>query len=261
MRNHGLRRELVVLGKGGHPPNMSPEAIERELQESLDRLSTDYLDMYMLHRDSPTVPVGEFVDLLCSFLTSGQIHAYGFSNWTMERMQAARLYAQSKGLPLPAALSNNLSLAMMEKPIYPGCVSASDRAFRDWLAESGCTLIPWSSQGRGVFTAIERPEGLMSSVLADCWYSETNVERLRRAHRLARIHSVLPVNIALAWVLRQPFPTFPIIGPRSVDELESSLGALHVVLSNDELAWLNLQSEDAISASTERVPSQPSALV
>jgi aryl-alcohol dehydrogenase-like predicted oxidoreductase len=247
MKSRGLRRELVILGKGGHPPK-TPEAIGSELDESLDRLNTDYFDVYMLHRDSPEVPVAEFVDIMSSFLNSGRIHAYGFSNWTMERTKVARRYAKSKGLPLPMGVSNQLSLAVMEKPIYPGCVSASDRRFRQWLAESRCTLVPWSSQGRGVFTAIAYPEDLRSSALADCWYSETNVERLRRAHQLARLRGVLPVNIALGWVIQQPFPTFPIIGPRNVNELESSLGGLNVALSSEEIAWLNLESDGGSSA-------------
>jgi len=241
IESRGVRRELVILGKGGHPPKTTPEGVEKDLSESLERLKTEYFDIYMLHRDSPAVPVDEFVDVMCSFLRAGLIRSYGFSNWTMERTESARRYAQSQGLPLPAGVSNHLSLIAMERPIYPGCVSAGDRSFRAWFRETGCTLLPWSSQGRGAFTAVAKPEELRTSALADCWYSKDNVERLLRAHQLAEVRNVLPVNIALAWVLQQPFQTFPIIGPRTMNELESSLGALDVVLSSQEIDWLNLE--------------------
>jgi aryl-alcohol dehydrogenase-like predicted oxidoreductase len=243
VRNRNVRQEVVILGKGGHPPKTTPEGIKRDLEESLERINTDYFDIYMPHRDSTLIPVDEFVDVLYSFLESGLIHSYGFSNWTKERIHAALRYAQAKAFSLPVGISNQLSLTVMEKPIYPGCVSAADRAFRDWLAENGYALVPWSSQGRGAFTEIAQPEDLRSSSLADCWYSEANIERLVRTHRLARRRNVLPVNIALAWVLQQPFQTFPIIGPRTVKELESSLCGLSVELSGTEIAWLNLEDE------------------
>jgi aryl-alcohol dehydrogenase-like predicted oxidoreductase len=253
MRSRGVRGEVVVLGKGGHPPSTTPEAIELELHRTLDRLQTDFLDLYMLHRDSPAIPVSEFVDQMCSFLRAGLIHAYGFSNWTLERIEQARYYAGLKGQPLPSALSNHLSLAVMEKPIYPGCISVCDRASRCHLEADRYTLIPWSSQGRGVFTSVHNAEEFKRSDLAHCWLSDGNVERLRRAQQLAEGRHVIPVNIALAWVLQQPFPTFPIIGPRSVSELESSLRALDVSLSIEEMAWLNLEDR-AITATRSNEP-------
>lgn len=246
--SRGARDEVVILGKGGHPPSNTPEAVERELHTTLERLQTDYLDVYMLHRDSPAVPVGEFVDLLCSFQAAGLVHAYGFSNWTLDRMQQARRYARARSLPPPVALSNNLSLAVMEKPIYPGCISVSDRESRYRLAADSAALIPWSSQGRGVFTAVRDARDFRASELADCWFSEGNLHRLQRARELARRRGVLPVNVALAWVLGQPFPTFPIIGPRSVPELESSLPALGVDLDEAEMAWLNLEDQPPSAA-------------
>src|SRR5205085_434958 len=108
-------------------------------------------------------PVSEFVDQMCSFLGAGLIRAYGFSNWTLERMEQARTYATLKGQPLPSALSNHLSLAVMEKPIYPGCISVCNRAARRHLEVAGYTLIPWSSQGRGVFTSVHNAEEFRTS--------------------------------------------------------------------------------------------------
>jgi aryl-alcohol dehydrogenase-like predicted oxidoreductase len=195
----------------------------------------------MLHRDDTSVAVGEFVDVLRSFIHRGLIRAYGFSNWTLERVTDAIDYAKQRNYPEPAAISNQLSLAVMERPVYPGCVHVADTASRQWLEHSKVTLIPWSSQGRGVFTNVASEADLRACDLTYSWFSNENWQRVERTRKAAAEHGVIPVNIALAWVLQQPFPTFPIIGPRTVGELTTSLTALEVRLSCEELAWLNLE--------------------
>lgn len=71
-----------------------------------------------------------------------------------------------------------------------------------------------------------------------CWYSDSNFERRDRAIELAQKHGVSPIHIALAYVIAQPFPAIPLIGPRTVGELEDSLSALNVELSLGDLGWL-----------------------
>ena len=101
--------------------------------------------------------------------------------------------------------------------------------------------MPWSSQARGFFTGRAAPGDLSDPELVRCWYSEDNFQRLARVEQLAKERGVLPIAIALAWVLDQPFPTFPLIGPRSLSETRTSLPALEVNLTPQELAWLNLE--------------------
>ncbi|TCP56779.1 aryl-alcohol dehydrogenase-like predicted oxidoreductase [Tamaricihabitans halophyticus] len=240
LASRGVHDDVVLLGKGCHPPHCTPDSLAPQLTQTLERLRADHIDIHMLHRDDPRIPVGEFVDALCALVTEGSIRAYGFSNWTIERIEEARAYARRNNLPTPAGVSNNLSLAEMIKPIYDGCISLSDRESRTWLAHADLPVIPWSSQGRGVFT-LPSPDTLAASPLTECWYSEANVERARRAWRLAADRDVLPVNIALAYVLNLPYATFPIIGPRTVDELVTSLPALDLRLSPDELRWLAVE--------------------
>jgi aryl-alcohol dehydrogenase-like predicted oxidoreductase len=78
-----------------------------------------------------------------------------------------------------------------------------------------------------------------------CWYSEDNFRRLERAAELAARKKVKPINIALAYVLHLPFPTFPLIGPRSMSETWDALPALNVRLTDRELRWLNLEDDAA----------------
>lgn len=238
----GLRDEFTVIIKGAHTPFCEPVSIRRQFAESLDRVRTDYADIYMMHRDNEEIPVGEFVDVLSDWQVKGRVRAYGFSNWGLARMQEAVAYAKAKGVPGPTVLSNNFSLAHMVNPVWGGCLSAADMDFRAWLKESGLVLLPWSSQARGFFTDRSGPEKLEDRELVNSWYSDDNFQRKERAIELAKKRGVDPINIALAYVLEQPFPVFALVGPRTIGELRSSIRSLEIKLSPEELAWLDLQS-------------------
>ena len=239
--NRNIRSKIAIIGKGAHTPHCFPEAVTQQLSESLERLQTDYVDVYLLHRDNPDVPVGEFVDVLNDHKKAGRIRAFGGSNWTMERLDAANAYADSKGLTGFTVVSNNFSLARMVEPPWDGCLASSDKTWRDWLARTQMTLMSWSSQARGFFAGTADPDNLSDPELVRCWYCEDNFGRLQRAVELAKDRGVRPINIALAYVLCQPFPTFALIGPRALSETRTSLPGMDVKLKPDELRWLNLE--------------------
>ncbi len=239
--NRGVREQVVILDKGAHTPFCTPEDLTRQLLISLERLQTEYVDIYMLHRDNPQVPVGEFVDVLNEHQRAGRIRIFGGSNWTIERIEAANAYAAQHGRQGFSAISNNFSLARMVQPPWEGCLSASTPEFRAWLTQTQMPLFPWSAQARGFFLDDTSPEFNADPERVRSWFSEDNFERLRRARELAKRYNVLPINVALAYVLHQPFPTFPIIGPRTLRELLTSLPALSLHLTADELRWLNLE--------------------
>jgi len=240
VKNRGIRKQIVILSKGAHTPFCDPENLTKQLLESLDRLQTDYVDIYMLHRDNPDVPVDEFIDCLNEHRSAGRIRALGASNWSMERIEAANAYAESKGLAGFVAISNNFTLARMIEPPWPGCISASEPPWRAWLERTQIALMAWSSQARGFFVRAH-PEDRSDRELVRCWYSEDNFRRLERARELAGKLGVLPINIALAYVLSQPFPTFALIGPRTLAETRTSLAGLDIDLTPEQLRWLNLE--------------------
>jgi predicted dehydrogenase/aryl-alcohol dehydrogenase-like predicted oxidoreductase len=233
-----MRDQLVIIGKGAHTPDCTPEAVTRELDETLERLGTDYVDIYFLHRDNPDVPVGEFVDILDEHRRAGRIRTYGGSNWTTARMDEANDYARMSGKQPFGVLSNHYSLAEMIEPMWPGCIAASDEASEEWLRRTGTPLFAWSSQARGFFTDRAGRGKNSDPAMVRTWYNETNFGRRDRAEDLARKHSTTLLNIALAYVLAQDLPIFPIIGPLTLDELRGSLNALDVRLTEDELRWL-----------------------
>ncbi len=121
-----MREQAVLIGKGAHSPLVYPDVIGKQLTQSLDRLQTDYVDVYFMHRDNTDVPVGEFVDAMDAEVKAGRIRGpFGGSNWTKERMDEAIAYAEKTGKTKPMALSNNFALAEMLDPIWAGCVTAS----------------------------------------------------------------------------------------------------------------------------------------
>ena len=239
INRRGIRDQVVIIGKGAHTPHCDPESLVRQIGESLDRLGTDHVDLYLMHRDNLDVPVGEFVDAMAGEHAAGRVSAYGVSNWSLSRVDEANEYAAKAGLPPLAVLSNQFSLAETYDVPWQGCRHATDRASRDWLEAHNMPLVPWSSQARGFFTGRAHPDNRTDEELVRCWYSEANFARLARATELADRLGVPATAVALAYVLHQPFPTFPIIGPRTIAETASSLNALTIDLTPDTVRWLD----------------------
>ncbi|WP_213523299.1 aldo/keto reductase [Paenibacillus sp. J31TS4] len=246
MAERGNRESVVVLTKGAHHdangPRVTPEAIEQDLLLSLDRLQTDYIDLYALHRDDPGVPVGPIVEALNGHLEAGRIRAIGGSNWTHERLQEANDYAAAHGLTGFSFSSPNLSLAKANEPFWSGCVSA-DREACAWHERVQMPLLSWSSQARGFFTGRYSPDVRTGGDIERVFYSDGNWERLRRAERLAAEKGATTIEIALAYVLNQPFPTCALIGPQTKEEMHSCAAGAGIRLSREELDWLDLTGE------------------
>jgi predicted dehydrogenase/aryl-alcohol dehydrogenase-like predicted oxidoreductase len=241
IRHRGVREDVVVITKGAHTPYCDPESLTRQLLESLDRQGTDYADVYMMHRDNLDVPVGEFVDVLDEHRRAGRIRVFGGSNWTPARFDEANAWAAANGKHGFEVLSNHFGLAEALDVPWVGCEHVTDPASKQWLEARQVPLLPWSSQARGFFTGRARPDDTSDAELVRCYYSDDNFERLRRARALGDEFGVPATAIALAYVLHQPFPTFPLFGPRSIAEARSSMLGLAVDLTPEQVAWLDLR--------------------
>jgi aryl-alcohol dehydrogenase-like predicted oxidoreductase len=253
MRLRGNRADIVIIGKGAHHdahgPRVNPAAIASDLEESLQCLGTDYIDLYLLHRDDPTVPVGEIVTCLNEHYQAGRIRAFGGSNWSHQRIQEALDYAHAHGFVPFVASSSNFSLAVMNEPPWPGATSATIEG-KDWYKEQQFPLLAWSSQAQGFFTGRAAPDNYEDAEMVRVWCNAGNFERLARASALGKQKGVSANTIALAYVLCQPFPTFALIGPRTQEETRTSIQALEIALTREELQWLNLEDEKNLTEGT-----------
>lgn len=240
----GVARDIVVTVKGAHTPHCTPEKIGEQFAQSMERLQLDFAPIYIMHRDNPAVPVGEFVEALNALKAKGLVGMFGGSNWSVARFAAAKAYAERKGLEPLTILNNNLSLAVMEKPVWPGCVTSNTPETLSYLRETGTAHFSWSSQARGYFLPAALRDRLPEDTRPEtCFGSEANAERRRRAEELAAKRGVAPNTIAGAWVLAQSFPSYALIGPRTVEEIDSTLPAARTTLSASEVARLNLEAD------------------
>ena len=250
------RENLVIIAKGAHTPNCNPQGVSDQLTESLERLKIDCADIYIMHRDNIDVPIDEFIDVLNNEKEKGRIKIFGGSNWTLSRFRDANNWANKNNKQPMSILNNNLSLSKMIQPLWDGCISSNDENILKYLEETQTAHLSWSSQGRGYFLppvicqAIEdritaeesswRKPGEHSSGPLSCFDSEDNRERRNRANEFASELYVTTQNIAGAWPLNQSFPTFALIGPRKIDEIDTSLPSLDISISKEKTNWLNL---------------------
>jgi aryl-alcohol dehydrogenase-like predicted oxidoreductase len=245
MQENG-RDRINVWTKGAHHdangPRVNREAIHEELMISLERLQTDHVDLYALHRDDPSVQVGEIVEALNEHIEAGRMKAIGASNWTHQRLQEANDYAASHGLVGFAFNSPNLSLAKTNEPYWKDCVSADSDTLA-WHERSQLPLFSWSSQARGFFSGRFSPDDRSDADMVRVFYNDANWERLKRANQMAKDKGVSAIQLSLAYVLNQPFPTAALIGPANTEELQSCYEASQIKLSRAEIDWLDLTAD------------------
>lgn len=256
LAQRGLREQIAIITKGAHPnqdrKRVTPFDITADLHDSLARLKTDYIDLYMLHRDDPDLPVGPIVDILNEHHRAGKILAFGGSNWTHRRIQEANAYARQRGLTPFTISSPNFSLAEQVQEPWPGCVSisgATGEAARAWYAQNQMPLFTWSSLAIGFFSGrfsranLHTFEDHYDQVCVKAYGYEENFKRLDRVEQLAREKEAAIPQIALAYVLNQPLNIFALVGCNTPDEFRSNLKASQLKLSPQEIAWLELNSD------------------
>src|ERR671917_1114941 len=182
-RRADIRDTLVVVSKGAHPDGarkrVTPADIEHDLRESVERLRGP-VDLYLLHRDDPSVPVGPIVDCLNEHREAGLIRAFGTSNWTTPRIDEANAYAEANGVEGFCISSQHLSLAVQNEEHWPDTRSANDPAIHEWHMRTQTPLLAWSSLARGYFAG--RDDGDVARV----YDSAANRERRRRAREVGR---------------------------------------------------------------------------
>lgn len=248
MQMRGNRENVVIQTKGGHPvreasdvPRVTPEAIYEDISVSLEMLQTNHVELFALHRDNPAVEVGLIMEALHKEVENGRVYAIGLSNWELPRIIEANEYAMTHGLTPLSFNSPNFSLAKVNRPRWENCVSASEEMVR-WHEQTNLPLFSWSSQAGGFFSGEFSEQDPSDTEMVEVYYSESNWERYKRAKELAQKKGCTPIQISLAYVLSQSFPTAAVIGPENQAELKSSVAAANIQLSKEEIAWLDLKA-------------------
>ena len=232
----GGRREKVVLatkvfGRMGDWPNQSRLSalhIKRACEDSLRRLQTDHIDLFQMHhvdRQSPWEEIWQAMELL---VQQGKVLYVGSSNFAGLHIGLAQHAAEKRNfLGLVSEQSKySLNMRMIELELIPTC------------REYGLGLIPWSPLGGGLlagseFASGDRAKGRLAAA------SEQTRTQLAEYEAFCTELGEKPADVALAWMLANPVVTAPIIGPRTMAQLEESLRALEISLDADALARLD----------------------
>jgi len=220
---------------------VNPNCLAADLSGSLERLRTDYIDLYWLHRDDPSVPVAEIMDALIEHQQAGRIRYFGCSNWSVERIQEAQDYANSIGHSGFVAVQPMWGLASPDRQAM--WTYAPGGYYEDGyqtVHEQGLTMIPYSGQSRGVFSKLaqDRSGASLAPDVSALYFNETNLATLDRLQQMSERKCVSINGLVLAYMLSQSSTTIPIIGASSATQLGESIAGCGLRLTPEELAEL-----------------------
>ncbi len=237
----GGRRDKVVLatkvfGRMSEWPNdrgLSARHIVRACDESLRRLATDWIDLYQMHHIDRSTPWDEIWQAMSQLITAGKIRYVGSSNFAGWHLVMAQ----------ESAARRHLLGLVSEQPIYNLLTRHVELELIPAAEQYGIGIIPWSPLHGGLLSGAIRKmqegsagrstEGRSAEGL------EENRPTIEAYEKLCAELGYDPANVALGWLLSRPGVTSPIIGPRTVEQLDASLGALDVSLTDETLARLD----------------------
>ncbi len=235
----GGRREKIVLatkvygamGEGVNDKGLSAYNIRRACEDSLRRLQTDHIDLYQMHHIDRSTPWEEIWQAMEQLVREGKVLYVGSSNfagWHIAQANEAAKQRNFMGLVSEQSLYN-LAVRDVELEVLPAC-----RAY-------GLGVIPWSPLDRGLLAgALQKEmEGRLASEGMELMEQEGLRPQIKKYEALCAELGAHPAQVALAWLLHQPGVTAPIIGPRTLKHLTSSLPAVDLELDDETLAKLD----------------------
>jgi aryl-alcohol dehydrogenase-like predicted oxidoreductase len=233
------RREKIVLATKVHNsrsrwPNesrLSALHIRQACEDSLRRLQTDHIDLYQMHHVDLATPWEEIWQAMDVLVQQGKVVYVGSSNfaaWHIAKANETAKRRHSYGLVSEQSLYN-LSARTVELEVLPAC------------EDYGLGVIPWSPLGGGLLGGVlaDRAAGGRRGTDQINARIESTRPQLEAWEKLCAELGTSPADVALAWLLHNPVVTAPIIGPRTVEHLDTALGALDVTLSDDELRQID----------------------
>ena len=257
MEARGNRDDIVILTKGCHHTGdrrrVTPFDIDADIHTSFARLRTDYIDIYVLHRDDPDVEVGPIVEKLNELHEAGRIGAFGGSNWKPYRITEANEYADKHGLKPFTVSSPNFSLAEQYDEPWPDCFTISgpqNAQDRQWYAGQKMPLFTWSSLAQGFFSGRitrsnwEQVKEDFPEPVERCYARDDNWDRMDRVEELAQEKDTSVPQVALAYTLQNPgLDVYALIGTFTGDEFSENIRALEIKLTPEEIDWLDLRRD------------------
>ena len=231
----GVRSEMLVAtktGMFGKPGDLAPEKVAGELEKSLERLRTDYVDLYYAHRDEESMPLGEIAAGFDALVKAGKVRELGASNFSAQRLVAALEAANSAGLTPYSVLQNEYNL--INRDSYEGAV-------QDLCVERGIAALPYFGLAAGFLTGKYRStEDFAKSARGSGMdrFFEKGQPVLAAMDEVAAETGASHPAIALAWINAQAGIAAPIASARTPDQLDALLEGATLELDAAHLAKL-----------------------
>ena len=239
MKARNNRDSLVIATKVGsqtkeHPNDVSKEHILKSVDESLQRLQTDYIDLYYTHFDDKTTPVLETLTAYDEIIKGGKVRYIGASNISPERLVESIDLAHKNNLPKYVTLQPHYNL--MERDEY-------ETNYKPLVEKHGLAVMPYSSLASGFLTGKYRTKAdLGKSVRGEGlkdYLNDRGLNVLNALDSIAAKLSTQPATVALAWQLAQPTITSSIVSATSRRQLQSLIDAPRLELDEKDLALLD----------------------
>ncbi len=256
MKERECRKDVVILSKGGHPgllwnKRINEKEIRKDFILSAKNLQTEFIDIYLLHRDDEKVEAGILIEILNAMHEEGKIGAFGGSNWTHERISEANEYAYKHDMIPFTVSSPNYSLAeQVCDPWGGGCVTISGKkneSAREWYKENQMPVVAYSSLGSGFLSGkqkgmtMEEADRILDKAVMKAYGVPDNFERLQRCEELSKEKGCTVPQIAMAWLMNQELNTFAVVSTLNAKRMEDNILALDIPMTNEEMRYLDLQ--------------------
>jgi 1-deoxyxylulose-5-phosphate synthase len=237
IRRYSRREDIVlatkVFGKmhgGPGGSGLSRKAIMEQIDASLTRLGTDYIDLYQIHRFDPAAPAAETMEALHDIVKAGKVRYLGASSmyaWQFAKLQHA---ADQGGWTRFVSMQNQYNLLRRQ----------DEPELMAMCADTGVGLVPYSPQGKGRLARPWGEQSTRSSVdhVVQAFDSPLDEPVVNAVQQLAHARGVTMAQVALAWVLRYPAVSAPIVGATRPHHLPEAVAALDLELTDDEAAAL-----------------------
>ena len=220
------------MRRGRNAAGLSRKSIMTEVDASLRRLGTDYIDLYQIHRFDPGTPIEETMEALHDVVKAGKVRYIGASSMYAWQFSKAQYTAERNGWTKFISMQNHYNLLNREE----------EREMMPLCADQGVGVIPWSPLARGRLTRDwdETTERSESDQFGRTLYDTSPGDRVivERVAEVAAERGVSRAQVALAWMLSKPFVSSPIVGMTKPHHLTDAVAAVDVELSADEIARL-----------------------
>lgn len=245
LKDRNNRQSIVISSKGGfykvgERPRLTEEDIFSDLEGSLKRLGTDYIDIYWLHRDAPGMPVEPIMDTLAKAQRQGKIRYYGVSNWTHSRLLEANEYAQKMGYPKIIASQIQYSAAKpnVEKN-EPDLVLMNKDEYK-FFKNSDLTVFAFAAQAKGFFSKYDAGgTDALSEKARNRYLNENTLFAYEALKKISEEHGCSIGSAAVGVLINnRDFDTIPIIGCKNIAQLEDSLNGDKIKLSDAEMSFM-----------------------